>query len=126
MKIQEPKQKGIFTTTTKALLMATFAIAFSVTPALQSQARADQEVDLSKGRCSGCGFSVSCCHCWNGPRNVQNPNSKIAHGMRNDVGNHLLIESTGIREGSTTGGGALASGRGRPVPISSPEPSEVQ
>ena len=59
MKIQEPKQKGIFTTTRKALLMATFAIAFSVTPALQSPARAD-------------------------PLDKSSP--KIAHGMYHDRG----------------------------------------
>jgi hypothetical protein len=69
MKIQEPKQTGIFTTTKKALLMATFAIAFSVTPAPQSEARAD---GLDKS-------SPKIAHGMYRDRGKSSP--KIAHGM---------------------------------------------
>ena len=71
MKIQETKQMGTLTTTKKALLMATFAIAFSITPTLQSEARADRYyVDKS---------SPKIAHGMYRDRGKSSP--KIAHGM---------------------------------------------
>ena len=86
MKIQEPKQTGIFTTTKKALLMATFAIAFSVTPAPQSEARAD---GLDKS-------SPKIAHGMYRDRGKSSP--KIAHGRapdRNDSWTDWLFRMLG-------------------------------
>jgi len=71
MKIQETKQMDTLTTTKKALLMATFAIAFSITPTLQSEARAGGD-PLDKS-------SPKIAHGMYRDRGKSSP--KIAHGM---------------------------------------------
>jgi hypothetical protein len=70
-KTMKTKQTSIFTTTKKALLMATFAIAFSVTPALQSEATAEND-GLDKS-------SPKIAHGMYEDRGKSSP--KIAHGM---------------------------------------------
>ena len=59
MKTAKTKRAGFVTTTVKALLLGTFAIAVSVTPALQSEVRADR---------------------------LDKSSPKIAHGMYKDRG----------------------------------------
>ena len=74
MKTAKTKRAGFVTTTVKALLLGTFAIAVSVTPALQSEVRADR---LDKS-------SPKIAHGMYRDRGKSSP--KIAHGMYRDRG----------------------------------------
>lgn len=74
MKTAKTKRAGFVTTTVKALLLGTFAIAVSVTPVLQSEVRADR---LDKS-------SPKIAHGMYKDRGKSSP--KIAHGMYRDRG----------------------------------------
>ena len=74
MKTAKTKRAGFVTTTVKALLLGTFAIAVSVTPVLQSEVRADP---LDKS-------SPKIAHGMYRDRGKSSP--KIAHGMYRDRG----------------------------------------
>lgn len=84
MRIQKTKQTGIFTTTRNALFMATFAIAFSVTPALQSPARADGCVEVQN---IVCGMRKNVVRARNaGPIGITTSNIEEDAGMYHDRG----------------------------------------
>ena len=142
MKTAKTKRAGFVTTTVKALLLGTFAIAVSVTPALQSEVRADR-LDKSSPKIAHGMYkdrgksSPKIAHGMYRDRGKSSP--KIAptcnvhlkqqtkckgctvcwfgtgHGMWSDVEDHLIVESSGIHKGPTTTRGVYRD-RGKSSP----------